>query len=76
MAYRKLAWMLVPLAGRILHSQVDRVPGAVMESTTGGMQNASPEAKDAAVLLHLEERNSVKLTEASIESRPAAANRR
>ena len=60
--------MLVPLAGRMLHNQVDSAPSTVMESTTGAMQNTSPEAKDATVLLHLEERNRVKLTEASTES--------
>ena len=68
--------MLVPVAGRMLYSQVDNVPGTVMDSTTGAIQNTSPEARDATVFLHLEERNSVKLTEASTESRPATANRR
>ena len=56
--------MLVPLAGRMLHSHADSAPGTVMESTTGAIQNTSPEARDATVVLLLEERNSVKLTEA------------
>ena len=67
--------MLVPLEGRMLHSHMDNAPGAVMDSTTGAIQNTSPEAKDATVLLHLDERNRVKLTEANTESRPATANR-
>ena len=47
-----------------------------LESATGAMQNTSPEARDATMVLHLEERNSVKLTEANTESRLATANRR
>ena len=67
--------MLVPLVGRMLHNQVDNTPGTVMEITTGAMQNTSAEAREATVLLHFEERNRVKLTEARTESRPATAKR-
>ena len=67
--------MLVPLAGRILQSHVDNSPGTVMEMTTGAMQNTRDTATDDTVLLHPAERNSVKLTEARMESSPAAANR-
>ena len=44
--------MLVPLAGRILHSQVDSAPGTVIQITTGAMQNTSDAARDGTVLLH------------------------
>ena len=67
--------MLVPLAGRTLHSQVDSAPGAVMETTVGATQNTSADAREATVLLHFEERNRVKLTEARTESSPATAKR-
>lgn len=67
--------MLVPLAGRILQIHSEVSPGSVIHITTGAMQNASAVAKEVPVRLHLEERNRVKLTEASTESSPAAANR-
>ena len=67
--------MLVPLAGRTLQSHVPSAPGAVMEMTTGAIQNTSDDARDDTVVLHLAERNSVKLTEARTESRPEAAKR-
>ena len=67
--------MLVPLAGRILQSHVPNAPGTVIEMTTGAIQNTSDDARDDTVVLHLAERNSVKLTEARTESRPAAAKR-
>ena len=59
----------------MLHSHVDNTPGTVIQITTGAMQNTSDAARDDTVLLHFEERNKVKLTEARTESRPATAKR-
>ena len=70
-----LAWIFVPLAGRMLHSHVDNAPGTVMQITAGAMQSTSDTARDDTVFLHLEERNKVQLTEAKTESRPAMAKR-
>ena len=67
--------MLVPLAGRMLQSHVPSALGTVMEMTTGAIQNASDDARDDTVVLHLAERNSVLLTVGSTESSPAMAKR-
>ena len=67
--------MLVPLAGRMLQIHEDITPGTVIQITAGAMQNIRAAARDETVLLHLEERNRVKLTEARTESSPAAAKR-
>ena len=54
---------------------MDNAPGTVIQITTGAMQNTSDAARDDTVLLHFDERNKVKLTEARTESRPATAKR-
>ena len=55
--------MLVPLAGNMLQTHVDSIPGTVIYITTGAMQNANAAARAAVVLLHFAERNNVKLTD-------------